>query len=133
MVYLPFSSLLNNQATSSDEKRIFHALQWARSEAIKRNTTITICGSSDFHHCQTNWRQGFIVFIDHKKGPTHVLYSDKNSGLTDIHSGQLKSFKFYGDGRCLTRGTIYLNTPKSVSRIVINDSGRIKIDSSSKK
>ena len=40
------------------------ATQIARSEAIKRNTTVTLCVSSDGQTCGTgNWRQGWIVVV----------------------------------------------------------------------
>src|SRR6266702_5994433 len=38
------------------------ATRIARSEAIKRNATVTLCVSSDGHACGTgNWQQGWIV------------------------------------------------------------------------
>ena len=39
-------------------------LNLARSEAIKRNTGITICRSSNGTSCTGNWQDGWIVFVD---------------------------------------------------------------------
>lgn len=42
------------------------ALTFARSEAVKRNTTVTVCKSADGAGCTTagGWQQGWIVFVD---------------------------------------------------------------------
>lgn len=41
-------------------------LHFTRSEAVKRNTRVTICKSSDGATCTMtgDWRQGWIVFVD---------------------------------------------------------------------
>jgi type IV fimbrial biogenesis protein FimT len=46
----------------------------ARSEAIKRNTTMTLCTSADGSACTTSgdWEQGWIVVVD-PNDPTTVL------------------------------------------------------------
>jgi type IV fimbrial biogenesis protein FimT len=54
----------NRMATQANE--FVAALNFARSEAIKRATRATLCKSSDGSSCVTtgNWDQGWIVFID---------------------------------------------------------------------
>ena len=57
--------ILNNRmiAVSND---LVTALQFARSEAVKRNNNVTICISSDGVDCTggANWEGGWIVFED---------------------------------------------------------------------
>lgn len=42
------------------------ALHFARSEAVKRNATVTLCKSASLTACTTSetWAQGWIVFVD---------------------------------------------------------------------
>ncbi len=55
----------DNQMVASTNELI-SALHVARSEAIKLNTSVTICESSDGTDCATtgNWENGWIVFVD---------------------------------------------------------------------
>jgi len=52
----------NRSATQINELQA--TLSLARSEAIKRNTGITVCRSSNGTSCTGNWQDGWIVFID---------------------------------------------------------------------
>jgi type IV fimbrial biogenesis protein FimT len=51
-------------ATQANE--LLTSLQFTRSEAVKRNGTVTMCKSSDGAACATSgtWAQGWIVFVD---------------------------------------------------------------------
>jgi type IV fimbrial biogenesis protein FimT len=40
------------------------AIQFARSEAIKRHTTVTLCKSADQKQCGGVWSNGWIIFVD---------------------------------------------------------------------
>ncbi|MCK4834370.1 MAG: GspH/FimT family pseudopilin [Gammaproteobacteria bacterium] len=54
----------NRLIASSNE--LLSAFHLARSEAIKLNTRVTICESSDGTKCDTtgSWKEGWIVFVD---------------------------------------------------------------------
>ena len=71
------------------------SVQLARSEAIKRNSTVRVCRSADGTSCATSgtWQQGWIVF--------HDINNDQavSSGETVIQvQGQLSSdYHFTGD------------------------------------
>ena len=52
----------NRMSTQINE--LHASLSVARSEAIKRNSNITICRSSNGSACTGNWQDGWIVFID---------------------------------------------------------------------
>jgi len=55
----------SNQLIASTNELI-SAFHVARSEAIKQNSRVTICESSDGKTCATtgSWREGWIVFVD---------------------------------------------------------------------
>jgi type IV fimbrial biogenesis protein FimT len=46
--------------------RLVSALHLARSEAVRRNTRVTLCASADGVFCaaEGDWDQGWIVFVD---------------------------------------------------------------------
>jgi type IV fimbrial biogenesis protein FimT len=59
------SIIVNNRLTSQANDFIT-ALQFARSEALKRGSTVTVCSSSTLTSCasSTTWSGGYIVFAD---------------------------------------------------------------------
>ncbi|MBF0214194.1 MAG: GspH/FimT family pseudopilin [Magnetococcales bacterium] len=54
------SSLQDNRLTSQINQ-LHGSLQFARVEAIKRGTAITVCASTDGALCGGNWQDGWIV------------------------------------------------------------------------
>lgn len=61
-----FSTLTRNNRLITQNNLIVSALMVARSEAVKRGTTVTVCGSSDSATCNTSsWENGWIVFSDY--------------------------------------------------------------------
>ena len=58
-------SLIRNRLSGYNSDFIT-AINFARSESIKRGQTVTICRSSDGSSCAANggWEQGWIVFTD---------------------------------------------------------------------
>lgn len=57
-----FGDLIRNNRLSARTNDVISALGAARSEAIKRGTTITVCGSTDGSNCNTgNWELGWLL------------------------------------------------------------------------
>lgn len=61
-----FKSMIDGSRTTATINGFIGFLQSARSEAIKRNTTVTVCRSTNGTSCATgtNWESGWIVFVD---------------------------------------------------------------------
>jgi type IV fimbrial biogenesis protein FimT len=59
------SSIESNQRTTY-ANQLVEDLNLARSEAIKRNTTVTVCPSTDGSSCTggRSWSGGWLVFVD---------------------------------------------------------------------
>jgi len=57
-----FSELIKNNRMTTQYNQLLGSLNLARSEAIKRANTVTICNSSPT--CGGNWHSGWIVFVD---------------------------------------------------------------------
>jgi type IV fimbrial biogenesis protein FimT len=125
-----FSFSFERQAIQNISHRLFHTLAWARSEAIKRNQLVGICGSLDLKHCSNDWSHGYIVFMmnDEKSIRQDLLRSEKITPFAKIDSGKQTVIRYSGDGRCLERASINISKEKSEQRIVIYDSGRARIE-----
>jgi len=91
------SFMQGNQLVASTNELI-SAFHVARSEAIKLNTNVTICESSNGTSCSTagtdKWEDGWIVFVDGDGGAdqagTGVACDDDNTGtdcLLRSHAG----------------------------------------------
>ncbi|MBF0145464.1 MAG: GspH/FimT family pseudopilin [Magnetococcales bacterium] len=59
---VPFlSSMINNNRLTAQFNQLVGTLQFARSEAIRRQTSVTVCSSNDGASCGGNWQDGWIV------------------------------------------------------------------------
>lgn len=61
-----FTSFIQNNYSVTVATNLVTSLKYARSEAIKRNTPITICATADtdFASCGSAWNLGWIIFSD---------------------------------------------------------------------
>jgi len=61
-----FQRLIVDTRISTQSNEFLTMLNFTRSEAVKRNTRVTMCMSSNGTACTTagNWDQGWIVFVD---------------------------------------------------------------------
>jgi len=62
-----FSDIMKNNRSATRINELQTSLNFARSEAIKRNSTVVICKSTNGTTCddsEDNWQDGWIVFAD---------------------------------------------------------------------
>ena len=61
-----FKRMVDQNRIASQVNRFVGDLQFARSEAVKRGTPVSVCPSSDGLQCDDTdmWQQGWIVFSD---------------------------------------------------------------------
>ncbi|MGD9591935.1 MAG: GspH/FimT family pseudopilin [Candidatus Berkiella sp.] len=121
-------SLLNRQSAFSASSQILSSLAFAKSEAIKRHTKIGLCGLAKDHTCSNDWSKGYHAFVLSDVTPQALRYFTVPQNTT-IHSGNQPMITFNFDGRCITRGTIYISQHENAQKIVIYDSGRARIAS----
>ncbi len=125
-----WSPFWHRQTVNLEARMLYHTLQYAKSEAIKGNCLVTVCGTHDFQQCHPDWSKGYMVFKANKKGalsPEQILRRENRQTPFPIHSKRRKAFTFQGDGQCTTRGSIYIGeTP--ATKLVIPDSGRVRIE-----
>lgn len=139
-----FNSTLINYRLTSISNSFVASAQLARSEAIKRNSRVTLCKSANGADCTTagGWQQGWILFhdIDNNavKGPTEAIIHTEvalpaNFSMTFVDN--YISFTATG-GTELTTGAFQAGTVKLCSQsapvgparqMVINSVGRLRV------
>jgi len=135
-----FSTTIFRQSTLNATSSLFHILQFARTEAVKRNTYVTVCPSQDFENCSNDWSTGFIVFVDPDStgtktpGDTILRAQQIKGNTTSINFNSSTSnnyLKYSPSGRSLARGTFDIEALPENNKfysIVIYDSGRARIE-----
>jgi len=62
-----YKSTMTRNRIETLMSELTRSLNIARSEAIKRGTTVTVCKSADQTNCGGTWSNGWIVFSDQNK------------------------------------------------------------------
>lgn len=99
------SGVVQNNRLSVTNNDLVGALSFTRSEAVKRQQTVTICGSTNSTSCDDiSWRKGWIVFTDANGNATIdgsdtylLVHGDANAGVTI--TSQSISYKFSQNGQ----------------------------------
>ncbi len=81
-----FSELVKNNKVTTTSNNLVRALQLARSEAVKRNTPVTVCRSQDQAQCRTGngWKDGWIVFAEDVRTAGNKIGTVDESERTSI-------------------------------------------------
>ncbi|HND49852.1 MAG TPA: GspH/FimT family pseudopilin [Anaerolineales bacterium] len=143
-----FNQFSTSSRLNSYSNTLFSHMALARSEAIKRNSRVVVCKSSDGLSCTNsgNWSQGWVVFVDldnnaNISGGEQILTTMTSlpSGYSFSGNANVSGYVSY-DGQGITKlitgafqsGTITL-CPKPPAEggngrnIVISSSGRLRI------
>lgn len=61
-----FTSTIQNNTIATISNDLISSINLARSEAVKRNVTVSICATSNsnFTACGNNWNLGWLVFVN---------------------------------------------------------------------
>lgn len=61
-----FVAVIQNNRSINLTNDLIGSLNMARSEAIKRGSSVSVCAASNqnFNSCGNNWNQGWIVFVN---------------------------------------------------------------------
>ena len=59
-----YQALIANSRTTSGVNQLIAAINYARSEAVKRRSIVTLCSSQNGQQCGGLWRNGWLVFVD---------------------------------------------------------------------
>jgi type IV fimbrial biogenesis protein FimT len=62
------SNVIDGNKVSAESRKMMSTIAFSRSEAVKRNTFVTVCKSSNASSCETgtdaDWHDGWLVFAD---------------------------------------------------------------------
>jgi len=103
--------------------------QLARSEAIKRNSTVTLCASANGTSCGGNWRDGWLVLADGA-----AVYTQAPFPNDFLLTGNVTSINFQPTGVGATCAKLALTNAKYSSQmriLTISATGRPKSEKSS--
>lgn len=68
-----FRTALQNNRLTGQANEMLTAMQFARSEALKRGFPVEMCSSADGATCGGNWNLGWIVYVDLPGAAVEVL------------------------------------------------------------
>jgi Tfp pilus assembly protein FimT len=78
---LPIYNMLTDRGPEYllQEISLVSHLEYARQEAIRQQTVVTICPSRDGRNCQIggDWTQGWMIFTDEASPPYHRSVGDQ--------------------------------------------------------
>lgn len=138
-----FREAIQNNRIVSQNNEFITALNYARSEAIRRSDTVSVCSSANGTACSTtsNWSTGWITFLDlnadgtlngaevvMQRGPPAMPNITMNSPAA---GGSLTNVRFAGNGMLGTAagGTFTLLktgcTGLTARQIAVSVTGRV--------
>lgn len=140
-----FYSLVQNNRSVSATNSLLFGLKLARSEAIKRGLSVSICPTADanFSACGNDWTQGWLVFVNPDENGTFannttevLIRSEQLTGSNHLISPSpnvslltYKSSGFAAPGTSNVTFTIYAQGCKSdhARNLNISTTGRTSV------
>lgn len=142
-----FSSLMQQARAHTTTNELLYQLYFARSEAIKRNSIVTLCPSQNQTGCiepevitAADWSKGWIIFEDDNNNQTKEeeenlllahTHIDNNDQLYFKGALKNKTLQFDSMGSILNNASFFLycpqNKPDHAKTIVINRIGRARV------
>lgn len=101
-----FQSMIQESRQESRVNELTGALFYARSEAIKRSSRVSVCARSSNTSCGTNWDKGWIVYIDNAENP----------GVIDAAETVLKIASSLPTGFTVTNSAIVQGSSNAIQR-----------------
>ena len=143
-----YSFLLNASKLATVTNELVSSLQLARSEAIKRGQRVTVCKTSTAMAVKptcdiaTAWQQGWLIFVDSgtrgvvDPGDTLLRVQGSVSAEATITANNYSAYISYlsrgssQGSNGLANGTLKVCVANKQRDIIINKTGRIRLDSS---
>ena len=128
---------LEQQRLTAAANGLVAHLQFARGQAISRNTLVAACPSSDGSSCTggNRWDEGWIVYLDPQKTgqpaqATDVLRVVQALPEHVIHSGGRHRVRFRGSGVAygtnLTIRVCARGNPDAARAVIVSNPGRVR-------
>jgi len=142
-----FQTFTRTNRIAAITNQLSSSFQYARSEAVTRGKTVTVCKSNDVSDSTptcvsgANWQDGWVVFVDDNgdgdldtgETPLRVSEAINNTVLITTSTTNFANFvRFRPDGQSLgasiATGTLLICTAPEQRRIVFNAIGRLRIE-----
>ncbi len=136
-----FTSIIKNNRMVTQLNELNSALSTARSEAIKRGTTVTVCNSANLTACSGSWiksNNGWIVFVDMNNdnvttdaGEEILKVHSALSGNNKLNFNNTAKISYSASGLGNKAGTFTLcddRTPaiNYAKALIVNSTGRLR-------
>jgi len=135
-----YKMLVSQNRSITETDQLITAINFTRSEAIKRHSIVTLCKSNDGEGCSGQWQDGWIIFIDQAargqvQAKEDILRRYKNQSkdyLLRWHGSRSESYLQIGPtGATHGQDGTFILCDKSdtqpVKALVVSQSGRIRI------
>ena len=132
-------SLIANQQVAATAQELYKSLLLARSEAVKRQQSVSLCSSTDGAACDeanSGWHHGWLVFTDRDADgildseDALIRVSAKRSSLQmSIIWNRGFFLTFNSRGQTVTAGTFEICDDQEVRAIILSMTGRARIES----
>lgn len=108
-----FSSFVVRSRVTTYSNDLIGTVNYARSEAVRLGTTVSICGSTDQTTCSNSWDSGWIVFINNDGDNPPVI--DAGEAILKRYSALTPNYSIGADasvtnGLTFTRDGAAVNT-----------------------
>jgi len=80
----PMVGLINNNRLAGTTGELTASLQLARSEALRRGSTVTMCGTTDGATCGADWSRWIITGTDSVTGAAEVIRDASGSSSVQV-------------------------------------------------
>jgi type IV fimbrial biogenesis protein FimT len=105
-----FRATIQNNRMTAQANEMVTALQFARSEALKRSAPVTVCASDtsqDPAQCGSDWSAGWLAFVDGQiegAGSVSIVqrlreWPPTRGDMTISHNGPEDFVRYLADGR----------------------------------
>ena len=129
--------LIINQRVASATQEVFTAIHLARSEAIKRQRTVSLCSTVDGASCDqdnSGWEQGWLIFTDAdadgilENGDQVLRINEAQSEQIIISWNQGFSVSFNSRGQTDVAGTFEICADGEARAVVLSLTGRPRVE-----
>lgn len=129
-----FTQFIQNNRLSAQANEMVAAMQFARSEALRRGRPVQVCSSSDGAACNGNWNEGWIAVVDPGGDDEEVLRVWPTPGTDFQFSPSSGSVQFTREGftNAVAEQTFDLQlegcTTNNARQVLVESSGRVAAD-----
>lgn len=111
--------LVNNSRSAGMAGEMTASLQLARSEAIRRNSPVTVCGTADGTTCAagTSWVRWIVIGRDNAAGTIDVIRDNTVPGSVQL-SGPANGVQFNPSGLINAQATLTVCVPNVNPRVI---------------